>query len=197
MFRQWENRDSSLPCPYPVPVTKQWQKFRSVSWSPTVYWVLRKCLETSAAPSARGQDHSTVHVTIMSVSVSMWVYHEPVKSSPFWAPSTWVSHIGQRERNGKDQTAGLLKPVEQVKVREFLLSQLRVSIRTSICKGWLKLKLSGSKLFREKKHLSFLSHFITNQNRSATSHVFSLRDIQFLSRVKVIVGCSSFTGILL
>ena len=110
-------RDSGLPCPYPVPVTKQWQKSRSVPWRPIMYWVFKKCLETSAAPSARGQDCSTVQVTIMHISVSVWVYQEPVESPPFWTPSTSGSHTGQKERMAKIGTAGLLKPAQQVKVR--------------------------------------------------------------------------------
>lgn len=164
MFRQGKHSD--LPCPYPVLLMEQWQKSRSVSWSPIGYWVLKKHLETSAASSARGQDGRIAHATVMSTGVSISVYHKPVESSPFWTPYTWVSHIGKKERMAKIETAGWLKPVQQVKVRELVLSLLIVLIRTSICKGWLKLKLSGSKPFRQKKHLSFLSYFITNQNKT-------------------------------
>lgn len=45
------------------------------------YGVLKKCLQTSAAPSARGKDHSITLVTIMSRSVSIWACHKSLESS--------------------------------------------------------------------------------------------------------------------
>lgn len=126
--------------------------------------VLKKCLETSAAPSARGQGRSIAHVTIMSVSVSIRVHRACQVFSLLG--SLYMSQSGREKEMARIRTAGLLKPVQQVKVREFLLSQWRVLIRTSICKGLLKLKLSGSKPFRQRKHLSFLSYFITKQNET-------------------------------